>query len=56
VDQRTPNLAAVVQEIVNRPGWASGNAMAVVLTGTGRRTAEAWDGTYAPTLRIEYTN
>ena len=27
--QRTPNLATVVQEIVNRPGWASGNCAGV---------------------------
>jgi len=27
-DQRTPNLAAVIQEVVRRPGWASGNAIA----------------------------
>jgi hypothetical protein len=54
-DQRTPELAAVVQEIVNRPGWASGNAMAFIITGTGRRTAEAIeDGNQAPLLHVEY--
>ena len=30
--QRTPNLAAVVQEVVDRPGWASGNALAIMVT------------------------
>jgi hypothetical protein len=55
--QRTPDLAAVVQEIVGRPGWASGNALALLVTGTGERTAEAVDGgaTRAPVLHIEYT-
>jgi chitodextrinase len=54
--QRTPGLAAIVQEIVNRPGWASGNSLALVVTGTGRRTAEAFDGSspQAPLLHIEY--
>jgi hypothetical protein len=33
----------MVQEIVDRSAWASGNAMVFVLEGTGRRTAE---GTY----------
>ena len=53
--QRTPNLAAVVQQVVSRPGWLSGNALAVVITGTGRRTAEAWNGsaTGAPLLHVE---
>ncbi len=56
--QKTPNLAAIVQEIVGRPGWDSGNAMTFVITGTGERTAESYDGepTGAPLLRIEYTS
>ena len=56
-NQRTPNLAGVIQEIVNRPGWASGNAVAVIITGTGRRTAEAFESgaAIAPELHIEYT-
>ena len=53
-DQRTPNLKAIVQEIVNRSGWASGNALAMILRGTGRRTAEAFNGTAAPVLYVEY--
>ena len=53
--QRTPNLAPVAQELVNRAGWTSGNAMALVITGTGRRTAEAFEGGAAPTLEITYT-
>jgi hypothetical protein len=60
VDQRTPNLSAVVQEIVARSGWTSGNAMAFVITGTGTRTAEAFEGegavSKAPTLHIEYAS
>ncbi|HEX6811555.1 MAG TPA: hypothetical protein VF384_08025 [Planctomycetota bacterium] len=42
-DQRTADLTSVVQEIVNRPGWIAGNAMVFVITGTGCRTAVAWD-------------
>jgi len=52
--QRTPNLAAVFQEVVNRSGWASGNAMVLVFTGTGRRTAEAFESNAAPTLQVTY--
>ncbi|HEX5946822.1 MAG TPA: hypothetical protein VFY82_11120 [Acidimicrobiales bacterium] len=55
--QRTPNLAAVVQQIVDRPGWVSGNPLAFVITGSGRRTAEAFNAGpgAAPRLHIEYT-
>jgi len=56
--QRTPELAPVVQEIVGRPGWASNNALALIVTGTGHRTAKAFNGssTEAPLLHVEYRN
>jgi len=53
-DQRTPDLSPVIQEIVDRPGWASGNALALIVTGTGKRTAESSNGTSAPVLHVEY--
>ena len=43
-NQRTPEIKSLIQEIVNRSGWASGNALAVLVTGTGHRTAEAYEG------------
>jgi hypothetical protein len=52
--QRTSDLSSIVQEVVSRAGWTSGNALALVFTGSGRRTAEARDGTAAPVLHIEY--
>jgi uncharacterized protein YjiK len=54
--QRTPDLTALVQEIVNRPGWASGNALAFIITGSGHRTAVAYNGATgnAPLLHVEY--
>ena len=56
-EQRTADLAPILQEIVNRPGWTSGSSMVLVLTGSGRRTAEAYDGdpSGAPLLHIEFT-
>ncbi|MDX1516740.1 MAG: hypothetical protein R3288_07865, partial [Woeseiaceae bacterium] len=55
-DQRTVNLSSVIQEIVNRPGWASGNALAVIISGSGVRTAESYEGDPggAPTLHVEF--
>lgn len=52
--QRTPNLAPVIQELVNRSGWVSGNALSLIITGTGERTAEAFEGTALSRLVIEY--
>jgi len=55
--QRTPDVSALVQAVVSRTGWASGNALAVQFSGTGRRTAEAFEGgaSFAPLLHVEYT-
>ncbi len=41
VDQRTVDISSIIQEIVNQPGWVSGNAMVLIFTGpSGTRTAE----------------
>lgn len=42
-DQQTPNLASVMEEIVARPGWREGNAVALIITGSGKRVAKAAD-------------
>ncbi len=57
LDQRTPDLSAIVQEIVNRGDWSSGNAMAFFVSGSGERTAESYNGdsSRAPLLHIEYS-
>jgi PKD repeat protein len=57
VDQQTSDLASVIQEIVNRPGWTSGNSLVIIITGTGKRVAEAYNGNQAgaPILHVEYT-
>jgi hypothetical protein len=56
--QRTPDLTGLVQSVVDREDWASGAAMAFKLTGTGTRTAEAYEGgtgEEAPKLMVTYT-
>jgi hypothetical protein len=54
--QRTPDLSAVVQEVVSRPGWTAGNALALIITGEGERVAESREGssTGAARLHVEY--
>ena len=55
--QETPDIRSIIQKIVNRPGWASGNALVVILTGSGRRTADSFDGvpSSAPLLHVDWT-
>ncbi len=57
--QRSPNLTPIIQEIVNRAGWASGNALAIIITGNGNRVAKSYDaspvGTVAPLLHVEWS-
>ena len=57
---QTPNLASVVQEIVSRSGWQSGNALALFVDGSssaGERSAMAFGNPYgaAPELVVTYT-
>ena len=52
------NLAAVVQELVNRPNWQNGNALAFIVEGEGRRVSGSFNGATnanAPVLHITYT-
>lgn len=53
-DQRTPNLATVVQQLVSRPGWTNGNAIVLIITGTGRRVAHTFDSGVPAVLHVEY--
>ncbi len=55
--QRSSDIATVIQEIVNRPGWTSGSAIVIIITGTGKRVAESFDGDApsAPRLHITYS-
>ena len=56
-DEKTSNIAAVIQEIVDGPGWFSGSSLVLIITGSGTRTAEAWDGVAAaaPLLHVEFS-
>jgi len=56
--QRTGDLKTIVQEIVRRAGWRSGNAMAFVFdSAAGRRIAYSRNGNpaKAPRLHVEWT-
>lgn len=56
---QTDDIKTIIQEIVDRGSWASGNAMQLFVersTGTVRRVAKAYEGstTQAALLHIEY--
>ena len=44
MDQQTPDLTPILQELVNQPDWSSGNAVNFIFEGSGRRVAEAFEG------------
>lgn len=59
--QKSPNLSAIVSEIITSNNWATGNPIAFIITGTGgpnnKRKAFAYDGNAlkAAKLVIEYS-
>jgi hypothetical protein len=54
--QRASGLESVIQEIVSRPGWAGGNSLVILITGSGGRVADAFEGgaAVAPLLHVEF--
>ena len=55
----TANFAAALQEVIDRPGWASGQDVAVLFVGAGSEdnAADAWafdHGSDVPQIRITY--
>jgi hypothetical protein len=56
-DQRTIELSSIIQEIVNRPGYAQSSAITMIITGTGERVAESYEGSSgsAALLSVDYT-
>ncbi len=57
-DQKSPDLKTIVQEIVNRTGFTQGNSIVFIISGSGKRVAESFEGSAqgAPKLCITYTN
>lgn len=51
-----PDVTPVIQEIVNQPGWVSGNSLSIIMQGTGgayaRKFIDAFDGTPADAAKL----
>ncbi len=58
IEQRTPNLAEALRDVINRPGWQSGNALGFVISGQGQRIARAFDDPAggAPMLIVNFAS
>mgnify|MGYP000930896734 CR=1 FL=1 len=54
---RTPDLAPVLQEVVNRRGWWRSSAVTFLVTGSGHRPAVSYDTdpAAAPVLHVEWS-
>ena len=50
---QTPDISSIIQEIVNRSDWVSGNAIVIIISGTGHRTAESYEGMSTGAARLE---
>jgi hypothetical protein len=62
---QTSDITSILQELINQPGWASGNAIEIIIGEdtskgpfTGFRNAESYNGTasLAPLLHIELSS
>jgi hypothetical protein len=54
-DQQTPDLSAILQEIVDRDGWVTGGSVVLLVTGSGKCVVESFDGRSeaAPLLHVD---
>ena len=52
--QRTPDVKVLIEKVTDRADWATGHALVLIITGTGRRTAEAFEGTAVAVLHVEF--
>ena len=54
--QRTPNLAPLIQEVVNQQNWNNGNSVVPIISGSGKRVADSYNSNAngAALLHVEY--
>lgn len=53
---QSPDISEVIDEVISRSGWVNGNALAIIIEGSGKKVVESYDGepAAAPKLVIEY--
>jgi hypothetical protein len=55
LSQRSNDLKTIIQEIVNRAGWEANNALTLLITGSGRRVSEAYEGSASTAAVLQVT-
>ena len=55
INQQTPDLSTLIQEIVNRSGWVENNSMGFIISGNGTRTADSYNGSSANAAILHIT-
>lgn len=55
-DQQSPELASIIQPIVDKAGWMAGNNLCFIIEGFGQRVATSWDQNpnLAPQLVVDF--
>ena len=55
-DQQTPELASIIQPVVDKTGWMDGNSLCFIIQGFGLRLATSWDNNpdLAPQLVVDF--
>ncbi len=53
LDQKTPDLSAILQEVIDQSNWEAGNAIAIVLSGEGKRSAHNYTSHFPPSIQIQ---
>jgi predicted extracellular nuclease/2',3'-cyclic-nucleotide 2'-phosphodiesterase (5'-nucleotidase family) len=51
---QSPDLSGLITDIMNKPNWVEGGNLVFVITGSGVRNAQSFDGGTAPVLVIDY--
>jgi len=58
--QRTADISILVEEVISQPDWNAGNSLVLIISGTGKRTAESFASSPqpsdAPLLYVEMSN
>jgi hypothetical protein len=54
-EDESPNLAPLIQEVIDINGWQAGNSIVIIITGTGMRNAYGGGGAtnFGPNLCVE---
>ena len=57
LDYNSPSIVSIIQEIIEQGTWVSGNAISIIITGTGHRASPSYDSdpTNAAKLVVTYT-